>query len=187
MQAGENDWQNEDENPTKIGTVTTDRICVDQAQTVCTADTQEFISISTSDSSDGTSGKNAVTSDVESVTDIVQGLYKNGAIDRASIELHWDQATPESSTIEFGAAALASEGWFSLEQDHNVEMMGMDLANGWALRLYGTDELTLEEDHDVIFGILPFNVWGLPAEIADPYLAQLLDLGCTYNEQENST
>lgn len=88
---------------------------MDQAQTVCTADTQSFVAISTTDKSNPTSGSNAITSNVESTTDIILGLYNNGAIERGSVELHWDSENAELSTIDFGTPAPSSDGWFGME------------------------------------------------------------------------
>ena len=55
-----------------------------------------------------------MTSNPAATTDILMGLYHNGAIDRASVELHFDEETPTSSTIEFGALAAETEGWFNV-------------------------------------------------------------------------
>lgn len=59
--------------------------------------------------------------------------------------------------------------------------------DGWALRLYGSNEITLDEDHDVYFGFYPANTWTLPVEIFDPYHDQLLEQGCTPSEHSYTT
>ena len=80
-----------------------------------------------------------ITGSSESTTSLITGLYNNGAIDRASIEFHYDTTTPEQSTAEFGSEALVANGWFGAEMNPIGTVMGIPAINAWNLNLYGTD------------------------------------------------
>ena len=43
-----------------------------------------------------------ITSFTDSTTDLIVSLFNNGAIEAASLELHYDEAAPENSSADFG-------------------------------------------------------------------------------------
>jgi len=65
-------------------------------------------------------------------------------------------------------------------------MFGMELINGWSLRLHGSDDVVLEEDTDLYFAALPFNLYAVPEPIFTAYQNKLLELGCSVDEDDDT-